>query len=604
MDDLKILYYEVLAATKRCRDEGYTLASIDNALVRVSKYYTALPAGAQKTAVGELLVSLNKKKKMTVENGLTDRPQTVSRKDLDALCTLTPAKDIDRPVLSVSYVIDTAVGRMYRDNALILSGPFEDELIFEAKNFASGSGMDFRLVDMEPFIKSGSFAKVLQLLQAYYSSGEQKDVIAYKGLECLADHVNEGKDFARLLRQMRLKAKGCTQLLLSTDPTYYFNDFYVSLFDAPSVKSNILEEDFSVKPLTFVYLPLPAYANSRDTILKALKLAPEDGSEANTADAEAYIKATCAPLACSCLADILKQVSTLEGFKEKADLVAQKRKRMLNAFLSKAGNNATGAILDAEWEYRKPERKKTVRGITAPHGPLKYTIPVTEYDYDCIDDISSIRASVQYVLDTWDDYEGNPITVMQKCGLVLRYALTNGDAMNLVNLTKDNEDELKARWTLGYAALTQLMRVPTGNLVFDIAENNTMNGQCCDNGQTIRFNKKFVKDPSLAADGCNTMLHELFHVIQYESMKALRKAERRKGEGCEDELSLLEYYRDNFGITEFRIKEAWEDNSTRGYVEASKSYDGYHVQVYEADARVFADEAWAESEDAQLAKRS
>ncbi|MCD8307347.1 MAG: hypothetical protein LUD51_03855 [Clostridia bacterium] len=612
MDDLKLLYYEVMAATKRCREDGYTLASIDHALGCVANYYKALPAGSQKAAVGELLISLRKKKTITVESGLSDRPQTVSKKDLDALCPVTLSKDIDRPVLSVSYVIDTGVGRMYRDNAMILCGPFADELVYETKNFAKNCGMDFRFVDIEPFVKSGSFSKVLQLLQAYYSAGTQKDVIAYKGLEALADHDAEAKDFARMLRQMRLKAKSCTQILLSTDPSYYFNDLYVSLFDAPAVKSNILEDDFSVKALTFVYLPLPTYANVTQTVLSALHLAPADTSAdetsdgpaaADTKDMEDYIKANCLPLACGTLTDLLKQSASPDAFREKANPVSLKRKRMLNSFLGKAGDSAASAIIDADWDYKKPARKKTLHpaGVLAP---VKYTIPVTPYDYDCIDDISAIRASVQYVLDAQEDYEGNPISVMQKCGLVLRYALTNGDAMNLVNMTKDNEDEMKARWTLGYAALTQLLKVPTGNFVFDIPENSNMNGECCDGGQTVRFNRKFAKNPELAADGCNTLLHELFHAVQNEAVKALRKVEHRQGVNCDNELSTLEYYKYNFGISEFRIKEAWEDNTTRGYIESSKSYDGYHVQVFEADARVFADEAWAESEDAQLARMS
>ncbi|MCD8294066.1 MAG: hypothetical protein LUE27_02300 [Clostridia bacterium] len=607
MDDLKVLYYEVMAATQRCREEGYTLSSIDHALSCAANYYTALPAGGQKNAMGELLINLRRKKTLTAESGLTDHPQTVSRKDLDALCPLTLSKDTPSPVLSVSYVIDTGVGRMYRDNAMILCGPFEDELVFEARNFARSCGMDMRFVDMEPFIKTGSIGKVLQLLHAYYSAGAGKDLIVYKGLEAFQGHDEEAKIFAKVLRQLRLKAKSCTQLLLSTDPTYYFNDLYISLFDAPAVRGNILEDDFSVKALTFVYLPMPTCRDVTKTVLNALHLTSDDSqTDSPSADAgamEAYIKANCLPLACGALTDILKQAAMPDAFREKADAIVSKRKRMLNSFLGKAGDSATAAIVDTDWDYKKPARKKTLHP-TGTLAPVKYTIPVTQYDYDCMDDISAIRASVQYVLDTNEDYEGNPISVMQKCGLVLRYALTNGDAMNLVNVTKDNEDEMKARWTLGYAALTQLMKVPTGNFVFDIPENSNMNGECCDGGQTVRFNKKFARDISCAADGCNTLLHELFHAVQNEAVKALRKVERRKGENCAEQMDLLEYYKYNFGITEYRIKEAWEDNSTRGYIESSQDYNGYHVQVFEADARVFADEAWAESEDAQLAKMS
>ncbi len=650
MDDLKILYYEVLAAMQRCREESYSTASIDNALRCVASYYKALPSGSQKKAVGELLLSLDKKKTIARESGTILGEGTmppVQRSDLDALCPITPCASIPRPELSVSYVIDTAVGRMYRDNALIVCGPFADELVYEAKNFAVSQKADFRFVDIEPFVTSGSFGKVLQLLLRYYAANGAADVIAYKGLESLAGHPADAKNFSLVLRQMRLKAKRCTQLLLSTDPAYYFNDVYTSAFGSSAGGGNILEDDFSIKALSFIYLPLPTCADVTRTVLQRLHLGelparrtgsgpdatsftdgqtdgdgsgtdgfsgadtgagtnmPGTGSDTDNspaAEAAAYIKATCAPMACGCLMDILLQSADFEAFKSRVDLKVAVRRKTLNEFLDKAGSSAASAILDTEWEFKRSSKKKTVQGTLHPLPTVKYTIPVTQYDYDCMDDISSIRSSIQSVLDAEEDYEGNPITVKQKCGLVLRYALLNEDAMNLVNVTQGQEDIMSARWTLGYAALTQLMRVPCGNLSIDIGEKDTMMGQCCDGGQTVRFNKKFIKDTSCAADGCDTMLHELFHALQAEALKAFRKVENRKGVNCEAELDLIDYYRQNFGVTEFRIREAWEDNQTRGYVQNTTDYNAYHIQVYEADARVFAAEAWSDSEGIQLRK--
>ncbi len=268
--------------------------------------------------------------------------------------------------------------------------------------------------------------------------------------------------------------------------------------------------------------------------------------------------------------------------------------------------------MDTEWDYKikLPKRK--------PLSPIqqlkkeKYTLPSTTYDCDAYLDTKSIRQGVQAILDMEEDANGQKVSLFAKCGCAVCYAVYAGDfVQNVLNLPDEEiAPALEMRFNIAYAALTQLLKIPHGSLLFDINDKGQLYGKCCDRGNTIRMNNTFLNPSSFKPssfkakgkskakgnvldvcnnaleEGCKTLMHECFHAVQHKCMDIVDSGQTER---CWEE---LEYYRINLGITKGRINEAWRTNYKYGYTESKENKANYMKQVFEADARVFENDCW------------
>ena len=223
--------------------------------------------------------------------------------------------------------------------------------------------------------------------------------------------------------------------------------------------------------------------------------------------------------------------------------------------------------------YKK--KKAAKKTVIRPDDPIlnpKYRLERDEYD--TVIKNSEIITKLERLLNA----EGVSLPV--KCAWAANFALDGGDMLNVINLPPEQaEILLTERWELAYKALINLMMIPNGKIVFDIPKsNNNLYGQCCDNGNTIRMNARFLEPKSVddIAAGIDTLLHECYHALQFTAMAARRTQDQAK----------LGYYLVHFGVHRHIVE--WEKNFSRYRSSEKDGYENYEDQVVEAEARIFA----------------
>lgn len=643
MDEFSIIQYQLMSRMNECIKKDYPRKLSGEVLELIKEL---MKRTADKVAKDKLVALANSflAKALDAENQRRGRVvrvgggETVQTADIGRLCPVTLNADIAVAEISDISVMRAKADPAYGDNTLVVCGPFASELFVQTSRYVKESGRNMRVVDVAALREEGvNGYGVLNGLIDYYSSNSSEDAIVFTKFETLKDDKDFAEAFAGFLHSMRTlcdrnKERNFQQIILLTDPVYFFSfsDMYNGKRGGHEGGNeggspvDALFESFELGGLNFMYMALPSYAFVKAHIFTQFRLAQDDK------DSAAFIKKHGYTLGFEGLSHIVCN-ATAENWREELTRIKQNRAEQFKAFIERLGAVSLNNVLNEDWEYTYSSSGRPLRGSPFTDDALKrfrnetFALPPTEFDYDGVVDVESIRKSVQTILDMKEDVNHEEVGVKQKCGLVLDYAVTNGDSFtSIVNLSEEEFDhEMSIRWNIGYAALIRLMRIDSGKLVFDIGEGEGLLGQCVDGGKIIRMRDYYASSKSMEEmlsergrgsaknviySGCETLLHEAFHALQHRANTAYlylcAAADARNSgntfdeERVKKESELLDYYWYHFGVTRARIKE-WGENFTR-YHSSSEDEYVYRDQTVEADARIFASEVLESKDDVAM----
>ena len=180
------------------------------------------------------------------------------------------------------------------------------------------------------------------------------------------------------------------------------------------------------------------------------------------------------------------------------------------------------------------------------------------YDYDKIRDVSDER--VKAILDN------GALSIFQKCGELVKYVFLADEDISVWATTIPEEDRRqRVRKATHLVAFAMRLFYDDPTVVFETLDG--ANGQCCDGGQTIKFDLSTLEKAPLLM---RTLLHELYHSLQHT---------------VTDCNTFLGWYKREFHIESERI-ESWRTNFYgRNYRDSGVNY---FIQVVEVDARSYA----------------
>lgn len=568
MQEIEIYISEIKVALRKCKEEEYSEKAVKRALELLGELCPLLTdKSAQDTILLEMQ-NLANKAKAAAEKRKEFLPSDGSEKDgadIHAVFPLLENSLLEGETLCNFSVIETQKG--CRDNAFLLYGPFEEELLYQAKCYAKAKGLALRLVDLSLLTDAYSqqASELLNGLSAY-AENAVNECILYCNLSALKANENVEQAVCYYLKRMRLKAPNTVQLLLSSDPEYAFEKVYKKWVESFYPDEDMLDKLY-YGSLNFVFIALPNYAFTRAQVYRALNLSTE---ETESEKWDKLLKKEGILLGYEGLRTLLKTSSKETWQKDLQALTAGRRER-LEFFYKSVGENFA-CIADEDWGYKLPKKKKAEKAEVFEQ-PL-FVMPRTVYDG--IVGIEEIRENIEKILNK----EG--VSVLMKCPWALAYALDNGDTLNLLNLDKEGiKNRMRERWELAYDALSLLMKIPRGELVFDLNNSGDTDGLCCDGGRTLRFKKLFLEsnDSTVLERGKKAFLHEAYHALQHTAVNALKSGDRET----------LAYYLVHFGINSHA--EEWRENFSR-YREpkGEEGYEEYYDQVVEAEARIFAND--------------
>ncbi len=477
-------------------------------------------------------------------------PQVVTGDFQQAFPTESSATFPEESFYNVGEIISK---RGYADNALLVYGPFADELSFQIKCYAKYN--DFptvRWVDCEKLVGDYGASTLLSSLRKYYESSENKELLIYLNAEALLKDEGTERAVYYYLRSMKAFRKKLYQVLLCKDINADLSGRYKTV--AEENKAG----DIYGEGLEFATLAFPDFNAVHSKFCEAFGLSKDDS------ETEKYIKKHAVSLGFTGVKKLL-QTATPANWKETLKAITQEGDR-LEVFEKFAGEHTCIRNVLVNWDYKPREEAVQMPETGLP--PRDYKIPKMEFDE--IDGLDTIRNNVNKLMN----YEN--FTVLQRCCCVVKYALDNGEMLNLINL-EDAQKEfvLTRRWEIAYEALVQLMDLPRGKICFDIEPSEGFLGLCCDGGKTIRMHKKYIQsvDAKVVRDAKDTLFHEMYHALQHSAIAAMEKADIDK----------QQYYLVHFDIWE--EVEEWKNNFGRYKLEPK---DWYHDQVVEAMARIFA----------------
>lgn len=577
VDEVEMRLDEIKVALKRCRIEGYSLKSVKEAMSLIVALIEDTKDVELQNSLMATLEKLKEKRKQAKELEDEEKKKRGTKPatggDLAQVFPLIANEDIQMGEVCNTAIIDSQ--DFCFDNALVLYGAFEEELIYIASGYAKKHGATLRLIDCrmlaEKYAQNASFL----LEELSQKAGEtQTEVILYHNVHYMKSCPSVEESFCYYVKEMR-SMKNVRQIAVSTKRSYgveaVYKDWVEKLFT--DEKKDII--NIYSGSLPFVYVELPTFAMVKTYIRNAFQIEQFDEETEKLIQKSYYL------LGYKGLSELLA-TATDKTWQEEAKLLTDKNKAEFEEFLVEFDDDLD-ECLPEDWKYRR-KKKKTVELPPSDDDLMNPKFEMPRNEYDTIDDLHAFVDRVEKILN----YEG--CTVKEKVGWAGNYALHNGDIFNnLVGLggleAEVSEKILRERYELAYDALSELMKVPRGELLFDIPKSDTsLNGQCCDGGKTIRLNARYLSanDSDTVIDGLETLLHELFHALQHagETAAVYRKTDPESEK-------LLQYYWVHFAVTPYRIEE-WRKNFTR--YRSGGNFEDYEDQVVEADARIFATE--------------
>lgn len=605
MDKKESLVCQITVALKECRNRYYSSEIVKYTLDLLEELHDLTTDESERTYILETYKGLCDKRNEVVERENRLKEELNKSKDdkLEDICPLIPNDKINELVFSDTRKLKSRFDSANKDNSLIICGPFEGDLFGTSESFVKRSGSDLRVFDIKKFIgeNASDISSAMALLAEHCRTSVEdasacRETIIYRNLELLREDKDSENVFCFYLRLIRQTENKVRQLLLVSDPTYRFDEIYSEITKpktGPVDREAYLKDaDFPLDSISFVYLQLPSYSGTKSFIFDSFGISDDDRESAE------FIRDNCYLLGYEGISSLVSECNSL-NWRDYASKKCDEKRGIFKNFIDKIPECNITDIINCDFQEWNLSfgKKKTIKYISNNNykpEKIKYKLHDDYYDYDASDDIAEIRERVIGVLNMENDADGNPISVMAKCGLVLRYAITNDDSMrNLSNLADDElEGTLIARWHIAYSALTQLMKIPYGELKFDIGDGEGFAGLCCDGGKVIRFLKKYflTKNEKDIGYGCEVMLHESYHALQHAACDSV------------SDDGLLNYYFYNFGVSRSRV-EYWKENfdyyaspSSKDMNSRNARFHTYHCQSVEVDANTFARDAWLEGE--------
>ncbi len=547
-------YAMLKAMLKKCVDSGYKMDIVKDTALLARKLMDKVSAEEQ----GKLALLIKEIVRRAKENEVPPPPPAAN---FDTVLPLRSAAPLREGALYNTTVIDSK--NKHQDNILLLYGPFPKELDYIAECYAAKCGLPIRVVDMGYLVASfpGDVSNLIANLAA--RANESRELIVYKNVEAMDGNSNLEETFFYYLRSIRQNGKNVEQLILSTNIIYSVETRYRNFISEKYQASGSIQT--YLKSIPFDFVPLA----SREKTISALRTRfPLSESEITY---EVVAKDGLF-LGWQGLSEAVLYASGEDDVRERVARAREEGKPQLDAFIDAFGGACTYDFLD--WRYTHKAKKKTAEPIIDPNDPIFHPqYKIRRGLYDGLAGNDEIFAKVERILN----YDGAPVRV--KCAWAAEYAMNGGDTLNIINLpAEDAKRILTERWEVAYRAVAELMRVDSGTLVFDIPVTGTLLGQCCDGGATIRMSKRYLdpKGKDNLGEGINTLLHELFHALQYKAIDARRSGDTER----------LGYYLVHFGVRG-HITE-WEKNFSRYRGGEGVEFKDYEDQVVEAEARIFA----------------
>lgn len=540
-------------AIKKCIDNGFRLDDVRTAGSLIEKLLPKIPAAEQE----ELLNIFEVLVKRANDNAPPPTPPAANFETVLPQRSAAPLRD---GALYNTTVIESK--NKHQDNLLLIYGPFQKELDYLAECYAAKSGLPIRVVDFGYLI--ATFPSDVSNLIANLASkaNTSKELIIYKNVEAMAGNTTLEETFFYYLRIIRQNGKDVQQLILSTNIAYSVESRYRAFISEKYKTAGSIQT--YLKAIPFDYAPLAA----RERTISALRT--RFPLNENDITYEVVFKDGLF-LGWQGLNDAVFNCGSEDELRERIAKAREELKPVLDAFIDSFGGNCMYDFLDWRYSY-KPKKKN--EPVVDPNDPIFHPqYKIRRGLYDDLAGNDEIFAKVEQILN----YDGASVRV--KCAWAAEYAMNGGDSLNIINLPpEDAKRILTERWDVAYRAVAELMRIDAGNLVFDIPVTGTLLGQCCDGGATIRMSKRYLdpKTKDNLGEGINTLLHELFHALQYKAIDARRSGDTER----------LGYYLVHFGIRG-HITE-WEKNFSRYRGGDGVKFDDYEDQVVEAEARIFA----------------
>lgn len=568
MQEIDIYVSEIKVALRKCKEEDYSEKSVKRALELLGEFCPLLTDKKAQDGILQEMQNLANKAKASAERRKEFLPLEEGERDgadIHAVFPLLENSLSERETLCNFSVIETQQG--CRDNAFLLYSPFEEELLYQTKCYAKAKGLSLRLVDCSRLVTEyPSQASALLNELSSYAETAQNECFLYCNISALKGNENIAQTVCYYLKRMRQKAQNTAQFFLSSDPEYAFERVYKTQVENFYPDGDMLDKLY-YGSLNFVFLALPSYEFTRAQIMRAFGLSAEDeGAEKR----EKFLKKEGILLGYEGLRALL-QSAKKENWQEVLQTLTVGKRERLENFYKCVGENFA-CVANEDWGYKLSKKKKA-----SPNGVEKqplFVMPKTVYDG--IVGIDEIRENIEKILNK----EG--VSLQMKCPWALAYALDNGDTLNLLNLEKESiKTRMKERWELAYDALSQLMKIPRGELVFDLSNSAEAEGLCCDGGRTIRLKKLFLEsnDPTVLERGKKAFLHEAYHALQHTAVNALKNGDTE----------ILDYYLVHFGVNSH--VEEWRENFSRYRdPKGEEGFGDYYDQVVEAEARIFAND--------------
>ena len=470
-----------------------------------------------------------------------------------------------------------------KGNIFAVEGVYMADLLLQLREYAVFAQQDMRVLDMDA-CPADRLVDVVQWLVQTHLENNAGGIVVLSNAHCMGRlPVDAQSAICRALSRATQPpySDKVRFFLLSADPTFDFGRLYQRVC-APS--DSMVDALLDSVAIECIVVRLPLYRSTKTLICQRFSVDENDDT------AMALIRQKGVALGYNGLLCLIRE-GTVADWQTQLAHIYEANKQHFCDYLAKLGRANIGRVVDIEWGLRTegiaPAPVATIGDNAAPTQP--YRIP-SRLDLDTIDDNDSIKSKIERIMGMETDANGRHVSLTARCGLVVRYAVTGGDPLrNIDNLSgRQIESVLSGRWLMAYAALSQLMRVPFGQLVFDIPATGDRNGECVSGGQKIRLSKRFLcADGDKLEFGCSTLLHEMYHALQ----AAARQAKR------DNDVEALRYYWQGFQVSLGRIGN-WDDNHNRYFVfdgdvteENRDRYYHYADQVYEADARAFAIDA-------------
>lgn len=570
MNETDVYLSEIKLALRRCKESEYSEASVRHALELLKEFCAFVKEeDARENLLREMQNLVDKRKAAARREKECENRGWLGESGEGGEISLDEAFPTEKPATGAKAynvaVIESQRNR--RDNALLVYNPFASELVYLAQCYAEKNGFSLRVVDCGKLAETYRpvATKLLNELCGRIKEGEG-EAVAYCNLSALQKDEGLEEAFCYYLKKMRMGGKGACQLLLSDDLEYPFELVYKKRISEFYPEEDLLDS-LCYGSLSFVFANLPKFEFVKARIREKFALDEWGDGE------ESFLKKEGVLLGYEGINALLNADSATDWKTLVKTLTARKREAF-ERFIEGTGENVS-CIVEPDWGYKREKRKEKFAPDSSVLDPV-FRMPRTAYDG--IAGIEEIRERIEKILNA----EG--VSVLMKCGWAVAYALDGGDTFNLLNVEKERlQTVLAQRWELAYDALAQLMRLPKGELSFDLEEENRTDGQCCDGGRTLRLNRKFLltTDAETLGKGQETLLHETYHALQHTAIAALNGGNRE----------LLSYYLVHFHIHNHVA--AWRDNFSR-YRPSASGFGEYYDQVVEAEARIFAADRLAE----------